>query len=728
LKHAALLLLAVGAHAENLLSRNKQEVDKSAVPEAPEAKKEESAPPAEAPAKAEEKTADVVIDAKTADKPVEDVATWRKEAVETKSKIPKGSSKVGANPTDTSHDEWEAPKDGAEKPKAWASMKIPALPTEEYGSGAPMSNPDSPDNLYKEGIDAMGENHHARMEKYGIEKKEEELKTVNSANSRRVRVISDMHIGGCWAKEKEIQDHFMNLLRSMADNNSPDGGAPISHLVLLGDTWDWWLVPLSEAVPRPEKLFRATDAYGYNVPEVINLVKKIGQHTKILAVRGNHDDENNVNLNSQAFGNSVQWMEDAFEMNGVWFEHGNIIDLYSNPPTAPDGQKKKGFGYFNTRAGAEEDGWQCQHKLKRVAGGEEDRMVSFMRRTVEYLDQPMGMEKNPVSLMWSNWYLKNVMALPQNFVKTHLRWVLKQANPAFKKVDYESVPVSGFGHDQRVEFESKKADYTLGHAIADHTYDMELLANKFGSQHAMARLFASGMENHFKWYKASRNHVLIVTGHTHNPYLSRMRRDKPRHSVSHDIVYANSGAWAQDSYARDHTSYLDIVFDQLSEPVTNNALNVGEYYPSKVSLYEYPDEKARDEMAVPFPKKRPGGFDLWLHPDPHELTVGPQQDVGSFNPPKMALSKQASSTGGSEVLSTGGYETKATEGSPAKATGIFADEESPKEKKKPDTVLDMKPWLKFKEQVAPSVQKPEPSWDELKKVQPPIQKPQPSWD
>merc|ERR1719311_1374349 len=97
----------------------------------------------------------------------------------------------------------------------------------------------------------------------------------------------------------------------------------------------------------------------------------------------------------------------------------------------------------------------------------------------------------------------------------------------------------GFGKDQRIEFENRKDEYTLGDAIKDHTYDMELLANKYGSQHALARLYASGLENHFKWFKGSRNHQLIVTGHTHNPYLSRMRREKPHHSISDDVVYAN---------------------------------------------------------------------------------------------------------------------------------------------------------------------------------------------
>jgi len=218
-------------------------------------------------------------------------------------------------------------------------------------------------------------------------------------------------------------------------------------------------------------------------------------------------------------------------------------------------------------------------------------------------------------------------------VKTHLRWVLKQANPAFKNTDYEQVPVSGFGRDQIVKFEDVSQEYTLGDAIKDHTYDMELLANKFGSQHALSRLYASGLENHFKWFKASRNHVLVVTGHTHNPYISRMRRDKPMHSVSDDVVYANSGAWAQDSYQRDHSNYVDIHMDQLDQPVENNALSVGDWYPSKVQVFEYPETEPKDEHMIPFPRRKAGGFDLWLHPDPSELTTGPAQDVGAWSPP-----------------------------------------------------------------------------------------------
>jgi predicted phosphodiesterase len=375
-----------------------------------------------------------------------------------------------------------------------------------------------------------------------------------------------------------------------------------------------------------------------------DLIKQISKHMKIYAVRGNHDDENNAHLNQQAFGDAVQWMEDGFEMNGMWFEHGNIIDMYSTPPVAPDGQKKKGFAYFETRAGAEEDGWQCRHKTKRPAGEKEEKYIDFMRKSVELTDKPFFMDKNPATVMWSNWYLKNVVALPQNFVKTHLRWVLKQANPAFKNADYEQIPVMGFGKDQRVEFENQKAEYTLGDAIKDHTYDMELLANKFGSQHALSRLYASGLENHFKWFKASRNHMLVVTGHTHNPYISRMRREKPHHSVSNDIVYANSGAWAQDSYQRDHSSYLDIHMNQLDQPVASNAIKPGEWFPTKVQVYEFPTGTPRDEAAIPFPRKAPGGFDLWLHPDPSELTVGPTQDIAAFTPPKPEMDIDPSQT------------------------------------------------------------------------------------
>jgi len=502
-----------------------------------------------------------------------------------------------------------------------------------WGTGNPLANPDSVENMWREGLDAMLEKKKAKVAPVVPD-----IEPKVTTSKRRIRVVSDMHTGGCWARDKETQQRFMSLLESMSTGNSPDGGAPITHLVLLGDIWDWWLIPLSEPIPKADKLFRATDAYGYNVPRLIELIKKISQHTKIFAVRGNHDDENNYDLNKQAFGNSVQWMEDGFEMNGIWFEHGHVIDMYSNPPVAPDGTKKKGFAYFETRAGAEEDGWQCRHRTKRPTGKHEEQYIDFMRKSVEMVDKPLFMDKNPGTIMWSNWYLKNVVALPQNFVKTHLRWVLKQANPAFKNADYESVPVTGFGRNQKVEFDSSIKAYTLGDAIKDHTYDMELLANKFGSQHALSRLYASGLENHFKWFKQSRKHVLVVTGHTHNPYISRMRREKPQHSVSKDVVYANSGAWAQDSYQRDHTSYLDILMDELDAKVPG-VLEKGDWYPSKVSLYEYPDDAVRDEQPIPFPTQKPGGFDLWLHPDPNELTVGPAQDVKILVAQKSLLQK-----------------------------------------------------------------------------------------
>jgi len=395
------------------------------------------------------------------------------------------------------------------------------------------------------------------------------------------------------------------------------------------------LVPLAEAIPRPNRLFHATDAYGYNVPEFISLIKRISQHTKILAVRGNHDDDNDAELTKEAFGDSVTWMEDGFEMNGMWFEHGHIIDMYSNPPTAPDGQRKRGFGYFETRAGAEEDGWQCKHRAKRPGdqGAAPEWYIKTHRNVAEMMvDKPFFMDKNPATVMWQNWYLKNVIALPQNFVKTHLRWVLKQANPSFKHMNYEAIPVTGVGKDQKIEYESMKQEYTIGDVIKDHTYDMELLAQKFGSQHAMARIYCSGMENHFKWVRSSRKHSLVVTGHTHNPYIVKHRRDKPMHSISDDVVYANTGAWAQDSFQRDHSNVLDIVMDQLDEEVPNSAIEVGGWYPSKVSVYEYPDMKPLDEVAVPFPKRKPGGFDLWLHPDPNEMVVGQVLDVRDFTP------------------------------------------------------------------------------------------------
>merc|ERR1719424_2080771 len=37
-----------------------------------------------------------------------------------------------------------------------------------------------------------------------------------AAQKRRMRVVSDVHIGGCWSSNKQTQSNFMLMLREMA--------------------------------------------------------------------------------------------------------------------------------------------------------------------------------------------------------------------------------------------------------------------------------------------------------------------------------------------------------------------------------------------------------------------------------------------------------------------------------------------------------------------------------
>jgi len=438
----------------------------------------------------------------------------------------------------------------------------------------------------------------------------------HAARKQRLRVISDVHIGSCWSSTKNTQNNFVSLLRDMAHGNSTnDKEATITHLVLLGDLFDWWVVPLTEPTPHPTVLFNSHDAYGYDVAEIISLIKQISEHTKVYLVRGNHDDVISKDLTKIAFGDSVQFMEDGFELDGVWLEHGNIIDLYSNPPRGDDKVQRKGFAYFVTRAGADEDGWQCKRK---PLPADHDQMVKFARKAQEFLVENPLISRNRVA---QNWYFKNVRAAPQHFAPTHLQGVLELSNPSLKHAKLENIFVTGMSsRGDQVLFDSNLQNYTLDKAVKDHSHDLELWAQGFGSQHTLARVYASGFENHFKWAPMSQKHLVLVTGHTHNPYIARLPRTQPRASVSDDVIYVNSGSFAQDSFGRDHSSFIDIIFEQVEQDQAS-ALAAGSWRPQLVKYFEYPDNKPREELVVPIPRKHISGFDLFLHPDQSEMVI-----------------------------------------------------------------------------------------------------------
>lgn len=436
---------------------------------------------------------------------------------------------------------------------------------------------------------------------------------LQKAPQRRLRVLSDFHIGGCWANDKTVQGKLVKLLTEMANPKPTE--APITHLVINGDIWDWWLVPLNKTTTSPEALFSNTDAYGYNVPEIIDLIKQISQHTKIYLTRGNHDELNSKEETKKAFGDAVQFMEDGFEINGVWIEHGSAIDVYSNPPRQKDGSKKMGLAYFETRASADENGWQCNRKdLKSPP----DWSIA------------LGKWSHGVfSSLSSDDFLKNQWVQAANVRKLFLEPLMNYSLPEhLRKTDWMKIPVKGFNRAlQRVIFNDESEEYTLGDAMADHEHDWELGVEKFGARHFKARLWAA-MEDLFEWIPFSRNHMVIVTAHTHDPLVELRKRLHPDQSVSEYVVQANSGGWASDSFHRMHSSYLDITFEQLPKAI-EGVLPEGAWHPTTVSYFEYPEPAPRQmvEVPKPLPGRKLGGFDVALHPDEREMVVGEPQTM-----------------------------------------------------------------------------------------------------
>ena len=62
----------------------------------------------------------------------------------------------------------------------------------------------------------------------------------------------------------------MNMLEGMAD-----GTDKIDDLVILGDLMEFELVPMNQTTTYSTDLFSHKDIYGFNVPKMIQAVKKV---------------------------------------------------------------------------------------------------------------------------------------------------------------------------------------------------------------------------------------------------------------------------------------------------------------------------------------------------------------------------------------------------------------------------------------------------------------------
>lgn len=441
-------------------------------------------------------------------------------------------------------------------------------------------------------------------------------KAISKLQKPRVRIISDTHIGSCWGSDKDVQTKLVALLYEMT---KPSVNNP-THLVINGDLWDWWMVPLNETHPDPTSLFQNTDAHGYNVPQIIDLIKKASKQMKIYLVRGNHDDLNSKELTEQAFGDAVEFMEDGFEIEGVWIEHGNVVDPYYQLPLK-DGKKKMSWSYFESRASATALGPTCN------GGGKKKRQLDFMASSFKRQEEFIAgmLDKYTPDAVFAQTFE------PASFQKHWLKPLMESAlsdKTGSPPSDWQNLRVKGFDPiTQTIKVNDENETYTLGDALNDHADDADWGRKEMGRDHFNARLWVAA-DNHFQWVPLSRNHLVIVTSHNHDPTSQLMQRQNPFQSVSNYVVRANSGAFGKDSFGRKHSSYLDIDFAQIDESI-EGSLEKGSWRPTSVSYYEYPSPVPRETTTVPkpWPGKTVGGFDFSLHPSREEMIVGkPKSD------------------------------------------------------------------------------------------------------
>merc|ERR1719217_1595203 len=198
-------------------------------------------------------------------------------------------------------------------------------------------------------------------------------------------------------------------------------------------------------------------------------------------VRGNHDDVNSKELTKLAFGDAVKFMEDGFEINGVWIEHGNIIDPYSNPPRRPNEPKKMGFAYFESRASADSNGWQCTRKdpQGRPVTAMDEKTIGLTKGSQPWFNMlsRLTAQLDPKA---TQKYMKYVSA--DNYLNKFLNPLMKYSMPAnLKDKDWNDIPVTGFNpKTQTIAFSDGSHNYTLANAIADHAHDWELGVEQMG--------------------------------------------------------------------------------------------------------------------------------------------------------------------------------------------------------------------------------------------------------
>lgn len=356
------------------------------------------------------------------------------------------------------------------------------------------------------------------------------------AKPQRIRVISDIHAGSCW---KGNQTQLFEFLHQTTFDN-------VDTLVLNGDIYDFWLIPLNKAPPSLDNIVKngLDPSIGFDMHRFRKLLHKAAKSVVSLEQdNGNHDMWLNQDLASEGLDDpDVKWEKDAVENLGISFHHGHRLSLFQTVWTE---KHKLPIGYFVTRA------------VATYACNAQDRVTKFLEGVVQ---DALG--TNAISDI-----VVNTIKSPSVFKKILEKIVSTAADGKIK--DFKKTPVLGVVSPNRIPVPGDDSirNYTLNDFLEDYSDTLEKVVAQVGAAQAGKLLetdIVGGAMNRLAGAESIWE-SLVVLGHTHIPKLLIVDRDAPHTSRTPDVLVANAGAWVADDSGKAQRSYVDIIVDDLHD-------------------------------------------------------------------------------------------------------------------------------------------------------------------
>jgi len=367
---------------------------------------------------------------------------------------------------------------------------------------------------------------------------------------QKVRVISDIHAGSCWQGNQTMLFEFLE--RTAQDD--------VDVLVLNGDVYDFWLVPLNKTPPSfNDSVHNGLDpAIGFDMARFRRLLRAAAKSVVALQEdNGNHDMWLSPDLAQQAVGDeaSVLWKEDAVQEFGIRFEHGHLHSLFNNQPP---GTNKMPIGYFVTRCVAS---YTC---------ASQSRIQSWLADLIEGVLGTSIIDDVAIE----------TLRQPTVF-KSLLHRILETAADS-KIPDAMAVPIVGVvASDQIPKAHDQSTNYTLAHFIEEYADTLDRFASEYGlaasAKMVEVDVVSGALDQNVG--EGSVQESVVVVGHTHVPTLQVIPRDVPYFSKTPDVLVANAGAWVSDDAGTSHHSYVDLTIDHIVEdyPECYTAKNGSDY-------------------------------------------------------------------------------------------------------------------------------------------------------